>query len=355
MSDTILQDVFDVSGNVWCVSAVTTSGGSAPSDSNTGTSWQAPFASVHHAAGVAAAGDLILVGAGTFVEGSNPINLPSNVSLFGAGIYSTIIQSSYGTGAAICPGTGSVVQDLTSQVTTTGNYAYPLGAISSASQSVATNCICRRLRLLGDTDGILLSINTSSPPTVQWDLYDIDFATKWDALNASQLHGGSGWSGLVINLYGPRSSTIGPSSVGAGQSTSRGLILAAASGGVLNIFGQSGQGRRGTSYSNNTYSGGASQITALYAGAGATINAYDMTLSVNLNATMATSGVIGLADVLANGSNAVVNLYDCIGSLPNGVPKIAAKSGGQVNVSSRLASAMAYSFPTLMGGGSLHG
>ena len=147
MSDTILQDVFGVAGNVWCVSALTTSGGSAPSDSNAGTSWQSPFATVHHAASVAASGDLILVGAGTFNEGNNCVNLASNVSLFGSGIYSTIVQSSYGNAAIVCPGTGSVVQDMTIQATLTGNYAYPLGAVTSGGQLVASNCICRRLRL----------------------------------------------------------------------------------------------------------------------------------------------------------------------------------------------------------------
>lgn len=346
MADTTLQDIFAVSGTVWCVSA---NSANSPSDSNAGTSWTAPFATVHHAISVAGAYDLILVGPGTFAEGNNTLNLPSGCSLYGSGIYATTITSSYETGAIVCPGTGSVVQDMTIQgVAASGNYQYPLGALTNAGQTIASNAIARRLRLIGDTDGFILSCNTTSPPTCQWDLYDIDFSTKWDALNASNTHSGNPWPGLVINLYGPRSNVLGPSGLSAGAPTSRGLLLAAANGGILNIFGIGPSGRRGTSYTNNTDSSGAQQVSALYAGNGATINAYDMTLGVNLNATMQGSAIPLDAQTTGSGK---INLYDSVGSGPGGAPVV----GAGVNVLTTAYGAMRALLPSMAGGGAVGG
>lgn len=85
------------------------------SDSNDGLSPTTAFLTLSHAVGVAAAYDAIFLGAGTYTENSG-VTLPDNVSLFGSGRRSTIIQSSLnlnsGGGCILVPGDNSIVANL---------------------------------------------------------------------------------------------------------------------------------------------------------------------------------------------------------------------------------------------------
>src|SRR6267154_5880993 len=80
------REVHGVAGTVWHVST-------AGLDTNDGLSWLTPFLTPYKATTVAAAGDLILLGLGTFNNGSNHATIPAGVKVRGQGIRLTTIQA----------------------------------------------------------------------------------------------------------------------------------------------------------------------------------------------------------------------------------------------------------------------
>jgi hypothetical protein len=276
---TIAQELCGISGTVWFVST-------AGSDSNTGKSWGQAFLTPTHAASVAVAGDLIIVGPGTFALGATAINLPDHVSIYGAGKYVTFITSTIASDTGIvAPGSDSVVQDLNiTGIASSGAFQAPIG---KANGNTPTYALIRRCSLNADTDGIYFN-NTVGGGTI--DVVDCDISTKYDTLNASPTFGT-----ITVNFYNVRSSAVGPSGGSSGLIT-RGIVASANS--IVNVYG-------GYSYASN--SGAGQTILCAAASEGGGLNCYGVRFNTVQSGSATTS-----ADVVNGGGT--VTLSDCLGS-----------------------------------------
>src|SRR5207249_3033530 len=91
------------------------------------------FLTISAAIAVATSGDVIVVGPGTFTENSG-IVIPDNVSLYGAGIGRTTIQSTVTLQTPIIkPGNNSIIADLTSHGTVSNDYQAVIGIGTSSN------------------------------------------------------------------------------------------------------------------------------------------------------------------------------------------------------------------------------
>jgi hypothetical protein len=113
----------------------------------------------------------IVVRPGTFNESSS-ISLSANVSLYGSGIGVTnIVGTSAQFGgisthkAGVCPGSGSVVSDLTIDASVS-SASMPLGC--GTSDTAFTSCFIYRVKLVGQSDGFYFE-NTSCTGLIAYD------------------------------------------------------------------------------------------------------------------------------------------------------------------------------------------
>jgi len=119
-----------------------------------------PFLTIGAAVAMATNGDKIVVGPGTFTE-TAVVQLPANVSLFGAGIDVTTLSSNVGIvsgHACFAPGNSSVITDLT--VNSTTGVGAPLGWLTN--DTVGTNVLLFRVKLVGISDGFYFSLANGS-------------------------------------------------------------------------------------------------------------------------------------------------------------------------------------------------
>jgi len=183
--------VYDASGATWHVA---TSG----SDTSDGKSWKTAFATPTHAAGVASAGDVIVLGPGTFALGNAHLTLPAGVMLAGAGIDRTIITSTQVNTAIVVVTTNCTVQDLTVQGTATpgaGVYQFPIGD----NLVDAPGVVIRRVRTISDTDGLYFQAANSLARC-----YDSYLSSNWDCIFAA--------NGATVELFRTLLKTTGPNS-----------------------------------------------------------------------------------------------------------------------------------------------
>lgn len=128
------------------------------SDSNDGKSWDEAWATVSKAASTAVSGDTVLLGPGTFANGSAQINPAQGVWWFGAGIDTTLLTFS-GTISAGNPhcllNKNNRWQDLTLSCTEASNNA-TMGASAFQNYDVS-NVMLKRIKLVSDRDCITLA------------------------------------------------------------------------------------------------------------------------------------------------------------------------------------------------------
>lgn len=162
----IAKELAGCSGTVWHVA---TGGNDSTGD---GLAWGTAFLTVPHAAGVASAGDLIVVGAGTF---STALAITTPCPIKGAGKYLTeLVCTGQGTTFpratlfALGPTADNVaISDLTIQ-TTQGQLVVPLGWVSATHDGFAL----RNIRAIGQDDCLVVT-DTGSPKSLSLENCDL--------------------------------------------------------------------------------------------------------------------------------------------------------------------------------------
>jgi hypothetical protein len=153
----------------------------------------------------AAAGDLVLVGAGTFAIAVGIVE-PAGVSIRGAGMDATVVTSATADIWMLEIGDKGKISDLTLWATLTdGRYQYPL----SSTAVPRTGIVVSRVKLIGDADGFCGG-------DVEAIFDSCIFETCYDAVNVQE-------TGTVI-LRDCLINVIGPTTTGL--ATSRGVVNA---------------------------------------------------------------------------------------------------------------------------------
>jgi len=194
----VAKEQYSCSGTVW---HVTTTG----SDSNDGLSWATAKLTVKTTVEAMSAGDLLLIGAGTFSLGTSTISQPAGTRVIGSGMYSTTIQSTV-TGSPDDDWvlhTGCELENLF-LTNTTGVMRYPLGWQSTAAEGV----VLRNLRVFGTTDALYIYTNGSITA------FDCIFESYYDAAYLS------GVTSLVCNFYRCRFKVTLPGTAAVGDELS---------------------------------------------------------------------------------------------------------------------------------------
>lgn len=164
------------------------------SDSNTGKSWASAFITLAHASSVAVAGDLILIGAGT-VHDTVTVAMKDGVKVKGAGIYATTLtnlsQATTATEVAYRFPSNAAVEDFTINCSflsaLTSGVFVPAGCVDG-TDAATYNCTIRRIRILGNTDGVVFTCTG-----VFWTWLDCILTSKWDLFVP-------GGSSTVVNI-----------------------------------------------------------------------------------------------------------------------------------------------------------
>lgn len=158
--------------------------------------------------------DSIYLKAETYDIGTNTItlgnNIATNINLYGAGKYQTIIQSEAGSpngNAIVVPGTNSVTADLSLIVNKLSgfgigeNYTFPWGLFQNNYNTL--NATLRNVFINGTTDGIYIQ-STSFLFTGQ--VYNSTVKTQWDALYMFA-GGGGGTLNVFNSIFNPINNT----------------------------------------------------------------------------------------------------------------------------------------------------
>lgn len=223
-----LQDIAQITNRTaGVVYHVKASGGSDGS----GLSWDDAYlhttTSAKTVIEAASANDVVILGPGTFALGDNIINVPDNVSVFGAGMNATWLTSTAeltqaGEGAILKPGSNSLILDMTVEGTLDdGTYQAAIGA-NITGQSSFTNADARRCRFIADADGTYVAGESACSLT----LIDCIVNTKYDCIAAMS-------SNAVVTAIRTICVSEGPSATSPGGRT-RGIN--AASGGLVRLI-----------------------------------------------------------------------------------------------------------------------
>jgi len=113
-------------------------------DGSSGLSWDSAKQSPKTVIEAASAGDMVLLGPGTFALGTNTIGAPAGVSVIGAGRSVTIITSEKTGECTVNPGSNSLWADFTIQHLAVG---LPFGAQEGGGDSAFTDVVLRRVHL----------------------------------------------------------------------------------------------------------------------------------------------------------------------------------------------------------------
>jgi hypothetical protein len=149
------REAYGVSGTVWhlAYNAGETMG-------NDGLSWATAKltagAGVKTVIEVVTAGDLVLIGAGTFLTSSDgTINTPAGVSVRGAGTFNTILTGEQADGysnSVLHPPTNGTVSDLTLKSVKSSHWASGSACGTYTGGAVFTNSRLSRVRMIGGKD-----------------------------------------------------------------------------------------------------------------------------------------------------------------------------------------------------------
>lgn len=185
----------DCVGTVWYV-AVSANGGN---DSNDGLTPWTPKLSLKTVIEAATAGDLVLIGPGTFALGNNGIAEPDGVVVRGSGMDVTVITSTVvSTTAIFKPGTNGKLSDLTIHgLNTDWSYQRPLGI--ATGQSAYTNAVGERLHIIAYSDGYYA---TGDSATSMY-LSDCWIETKYDCVNCYSANQTLVIRNSVLSAIGP--------------------------------------------------------------------------------------------------------------------------------------------------------
>jgi hypothetical protein len=132
-----------------------------------------PFLTIAAAIAVAVAGDLIIIGPGTFTP-SAVLVPPAGASLFGSGLDVTVIDTGLHDGIVLA--TGSIVSDLTVGKDNGGNGSARFPIRCTASDTAFTSAIVQRCKLIGNTDGFYFNV----AGTTGFRAYDCIIQTTFD-------------------------------------------------------------------------------------------------------------------------------------------------------------------------------
>jgi hypothetical protein len=169
---------------------------------------------------------------GTHAQGTYAIENTDNISIVGAGMYTTIITSNVrvdGAGKAIFrPGSNTDNGNFAIQalLSAQGSLQAPIGigtATGSGIQSLFTNAVVRNVYTTGDSDAV--GIFKSGACTLK--LFDCRLTSKWDTINAK-------YSGNVVEVYNSDMTATGPTVAGGGGSTNTTcIVVSQGSGGAI--------------------------------------------------------------------------------------------------------------------------
>lgn len=124
----------------------------------------------------AVAGDVIILGPGTFL--TSLLELPADVSLRGSGIGATIIEGS--STLLLTPGDNSVIADITFDCSASP-FAIPIGNTIDTTQTF-NNVSVYRCKLIGKDDCFLFQVGTIGSITA----YDCIVQSRWDCVLMNQ-------------------------------------------------------------------------------------------------------------------------------------------------------------------------
>jgi len=127
----------------------------------------------------AAAGDLVLIGAGTFALTTNTISIPDGVSVRGAGIDSTRLTSTYAaaTVAVVRPGNGTELSHFEiNALLNDGTFQFPIGC--AGVQPGFENVYIHHVHMIGDADNFY----SGGTAPVSALLEDCIFESKFDCV-----------------------------------------------------------------------------------------------------------------------------------------------------------------------------
>ncbi len=190
-------------------------------------------------------GDNVQIDAATYTLGNAVLNCPDGVNLYGADTNSVIITSTADLrdkGCIVRAASNAIHSDFTAQSLLTGQdtFAAAWGAKANATtpQSIPTNAIGRRLRLIATSDCLYFGCASLTPPALSFRLFDSFVRSCWDTsmlINSSGIAGATGpWANAAGQLFGCHSQAIGPNVVGTSQV--RGLAIAS---GHMDMYGGS--------------------------------------------------------------------------------------------------------------------
>jgi hypothetical protein len=207
----------DTGGKVWHVAYSGSAGGD-------GLSWATAKGSPKTIIEGASAGDLVLIGPGTFGI-STGITVPDGVRVRGAGKHVTVLTSATATATLVNPGDASDISDLDIVGSLTQpDMQYPIG---DAGQAFA-NAVLRNVYLSAASDGIFLAAGSTLSG------HDVEIDSNFDATNISL--------NSVLELFSPTIRVRGTFSSG-GQS--RGFVTG--TNGTIRCHGGSLDVRQGAS------------------------------------------------------------------------------------------------------------
>lgn len=140
------------------------------------------------AAAAAVSGESIYFGPGLYHLTEAVLEMPDGVNLFGPGMYKATISTiaAIGAGAMVKPGSNATVADFA--ILSEESSQAPIGYVRVTTpieklQSVPVNAVVRRVRVLGNSDGVYLNNQVAleaTPASIQF--YDCMIESKWDAV-----------------------------------------------------------------------------------------------------------------------------------------------------------------------------
>ncbi len=140
----VAQVTSQTSGTVWFVDD--------DGDNADGLSPATAFTNVKTTIEAASAGDVVLIGPGTYALGNNVIGIPAGVKVVGSGIDTTVITSTQ-VSVIIKPGDNTEFSDCTVQgIAAAGEFQFPYGTHEDHGKSAFTNAVIRRVKLIAEAD-----------------------------------------------------------------------------------------------------------------------------------------------------------------------------------------------------------
>ncbi len=152
-----------------------------------------PYRTITHALSMATSGQCVVVGPGNY--NVTQVVCPNGVSLVGSGMDITTLTCTgfNGQGPCVIVGTGTVVSDLTIN-SATGQNIPPIGFQASAlsgSTQTSTLFYLRRIRAIGNVDGLYLSYGASAVGSTTYTCEDCWITSFYDTVQHVVNAGGS--------------------------------------------------------------------------------------------------------------------------------------------------------------------